>query len=70
MTMKLFVVGESSPDPDEWNRWSEYCLVIAETPERALELTEKYDSHEIAEIPLDKEILLHCEPEHPWGDDL
>ena len=51
--MKLFVSGESSPDPDQWARRP--ALIIASSAEEALELS---DYSIVTEIPMDKPTLL------------
>lgn len=68
--MKLYVVGETSPNPDDWSIWSEWTLVIAPNPERAKELSENPRSEPVTEIPLDRECVL-CSMEEPsMGEDL
>jgi hypothetical protein len=47
--LTLYVVGARSPNPDDWSEWGEWSLVIAENPERAMEL-----AHEAASgIPIE-----------------
>jgi hypothetical protein len=38
--LKLYVVGELSGDPGRWSRLSRRSLVIARTPEQALEMAD------------------------------
>lgn len=66
--MKLYVCGETSPDPEKWSIWSEYALVLAASPEEAAKLSERTP---VTEIPLDKPLYLvgMTEPTN-WGDDL
>jgi hypothetical protein len=33
--LKLFVVGQRGPNPDDWDDDVEWCLVIAASPEEA-----------------------------------
>lgn len=33
---QLYVVGESSSDPDDWSEWSERAFVAARSPAEAL----------------------------------
>lgn len=65
--MKLWVVGETSPNPEEWGIWSEFAIVVAETAEQACELG---DGTPATEIPIDKAQRLVKMPEPAWGDDL
>lgn len=39
-TFRLYVVGESSGDPDTWSMYGGWALVIASSPEDALVLTD------------------------------
>lgn len=78
--MKLFVVGNKSPNPDDWSIWDEVKIVMSENKERAIEiayelapgtLTETvFSNTPVAEIKLDKEQLLISMPEPRWGKDL
>jgi len=34
--LKLYVIGQHSPNPDEWLTWSTTILVFAESPEQAI----------------------------------
>lgn len=36
--LKLFVVGESSGNPDDWSEFGGYELVIARGPQEAMEM--------------------------------
>jgi hypothetical protein len=58
---KLFVVGESSGNPDDWSEWGDRAFVIARSKEEALSLADMC-GHAVAEIPRDKAVLLHYEP--------
>jgi len=68
--LKLFVVGECSPDPNTWSIWTEYSLVIAESEDQARELANGYKVQPVCEIPLNKAVLLCRNYEPDWGDDL
>ena len=65
--MKLFVVGETSPDPEKWSIWSEYALVLAESSAEAEKMT---NNSPATEIPLDKPLYLVQITEPSWGDDV
>lgn len=67
--MKLFVIGEDTPDPDKWSIWSGWRLVLAPDLEAALALVDR--ASEIAcEIPMDKPLVLAAMQEPNWQDDL
>ena len=69
--MKLFVVGESSPDPEKWSIWSEWSLVIAADEDQAKEMAGAGGaSQDVCEIPMDKPLYIvkMSEPNH--GDDI
>lgn len=68
--MKLYIVGEYSSDPENWSAWSEWSLVIAESPEQARKLANAGDSEIVTEIPMNKAVLLYTMPEPRMGDDL
>ena len=40
--MKLFVVGESSGNPDDWSEWPIRALVIAGSADEAIALSETF----------------------------
>ena len=57
--LKLWVVGEDSPDPDTWSVWGEYCLVIAADEKQARELAyDRFGTEPVCEVPLDTPALL------------
>lgn len=58
MPHKLFVVGESSPDPRVWSRQTEYALVIAPTRRQACLVAHVPDDEPVCEIPLDRPLFL------------
>ena len=53
--LKLFVVGESSGNPDDWHAFGGYSLVLAMSPEEATRLAGDYPA---VEVSLDKSRLL------------
>jgi len=68
MTMKLFVTGEYSPYPEEWDALNEYSLVLAESPAQAIELS---GQERAFEVDLSKPCVLLTMPD-PYlhaGDD-
>lgn len=65
--MKLYVVGESTPDPGTWSIWSEPSIVVASDIEEARQLG---GSGEACEIPMDKAQVLMSMPEPAWGEDV
>jgi hypothetical protein len=65
--MKLYVVGESTPDPEKWSMWSEYALVIASSEEEARKLAGK--DAVVQEIPMDKPLFLVGMTAPNWGED-
>lgn len=67
--MRLFVVGESSPDPDKWSIWSEWSLVIAEDADGARKIAEEPNS-DVCEIPMDKPLRLVTMTEPNWGENI
>lgn len=66
---KLFVVGETSPNPKDWSIWSEYVLVLANSPNEALRLSDR-QGEKVTEIPMDKSVVLVSMSEPDWGRDL
>jgi hypothetical protein len=61
--LKLFVVGEYSPDPDDWG--SEHFIVIANNAEEAEGLAMRRPA---VELPMDSPMVLACE-NTGYGDD-
>jgi hypothetical protein len=55
--LKLFVVGEKSPCPDNWSPWNDRAIVIAHDAAEAIELA-GLDGADVAEIPLANEALV------------
>ncbi len=66
--MKLYVVGESSANPDDWSVWTEWALVIAPDANEALRLAER--AGPVTEIPMDAPLHLVRMPEPNWGADV
>ena len=65
----LYVVGESSPNPESWLPWSKFSLVIARTPEEACELAGEMDGVPVAVILMDESKHLVTMPDEYHGDD-
>ena len=68
--LKLWVVGEGTPDPKEWSIWSEYSLVVAATKEEARRIAERNPMEPVCEVPMDKPLCLVRMAEPQWGDDI
>jgi len=49
---KLFIVGESSGDPDNWSDWGPRTIVVARSADEARTMAEH--SSAVAEVKLDK----------------
>jgi hypothetical protein len=56
--LKLFVVGQSSENPDDWSEWSSNLLVVAESREAALRLSGCPLSWPAAEITMTTPVVL------------
>jgi hypothetical protein len=54
--LKLYVVGELSGDPNRWSRFSKRSLVLASTPEQAVEMADS--SVLCAEVVMSQPIVL------------
>jgi hypothetical protein len=63
--LKLFVVGESSGNPENWSEWGDRAFVIASNEEEALLLVGDLCGPSVVEVSCDKPILLHYEPVAP-----
>jgi hypothetical protein len=57
--LRLFVVGESSGDPDEWMAYGERAIVVAHDEEEARSLVDF--SNRVTEIPFTKPVKLMSE---------
>ncbi len=68
--MKLYVVRESTPDPDKWSMWSEWSLVIAADETQARQLTDEGPHTPACEIPLSKAMHLVTMSEPNHGEDI
>ncbi len=68
--MKLFVIGNSSPNPKDWSEWNEVVFIIAENEKQAQKIAEDNYSP-ICEIPMDKAMVLYKapSPELWYGED-
>ena len=65
--LKLFVVGESSPNSREWNASLDRSIVVARDAKEALALSGFNDGEPVTEIPLDQSrVVVHYES--PWED--
>jgi predicted regulator of Ras-like GTPase activity (Roadblock/LC7/MglB family) len=51
--MKLFVVGSTSPNPEDWSCWSDIHIVVANSAEEALKLADD-GTAQVCEISMDK----------------
>lgn len=62
--LKLYVVGEDSGDPTDWERWRFYQIVCAGSAEEAERLS-CAPKGSVAEIPLDRPMVIatHLEEE-------
>lgn len=67
--MKIWVVGENTPNPKKWSIWSEVGIIIAETKEDALRLDGRGNS-QACEIPMNEEQVLIQLHEPDFGEDL
>ena len=70
--MKLWVVGESTQNPEDWSAWSawsEVAIVLAETAELACEIGGGFPATEISMDTVKGKLLIRM-PAPEWGDDL
>ena len=56
--MRLFVVGESTPDPRKWSSQTEYALVIAANTRQACVIAHVSENEPVCEIPLSQPLFL------------
>jgi hypothetical protein len=56
--MKLFVVGESSPNPKDWVKESEFELILAPDAETALRMSSHPPGNPVCEVPMDRPLHL------------
>lgn len=63
--LKLFVVGESSSNPNDWSEWGDRALVMARTESEALQMAGDLCGGPVAEVICEKPMLLHYEPLAP-----
>lgn len=68
--LKLYVVGETSSNPDDWSCWNELQLVIAQNPEQARKLCEFARHQPVTEILFDKPKYLIGKSEPNHGADI
>lgn len=57
--LKLFVVGERSPHPDDWSEFGGWSLVIAKSTEEALAIVGDLGHGPATEVDMSKPSLLH-----------
>lgn len=64
--LKVFVVGESSTDPEKWAEYGARAIVLAHSPEEASELLAERASGIVTEINLNNEMpkVLLYEEDH------
>ena len=62
---KVFIVGESSGNPDDWTAWGGRTLVVARSVEEALSFS---DLSVAAEVRLDKPGVLMTTEGMAWPD--
>lgn len=67
---RLWVIGEKSPNPEDWSIWSEYALVIARCAEEARSVGDASDLDPVTEVPLTRPVLLVQLTEPNWGLDI
>lgn len=70
MALTLYVVGESSPNPDDWSIWSEYKLVTASSPDEARQIAGVNDRTPVAAVDMSKPQVLITAGEPSWGNDI
>ena len=67
MTMKLYVVGESSGNPEDWSEWPLRSLVIASSSEEAMKLAGKCPPETVSEVSMITPCVLFTD-ESGFGD--
>jgi hypothetical protein len=55
--LKLFVVGSSSNNPTAWNNYGSVALVLASTPDEAIDLADDCGNI-VTELHIDKPVVL------------
>jgi hypothetical protein len=61
--LRLFVVGQTSSDPDQWSPWFDRAIVIARDEEEAISLS-GLNCDRVAEILLDRPMVLESVESH------
>lgn len=56
--LRLFVVGECSPNPDEWSEFGGWSLVLAERAEQAIEIVGELGHGPATEVDTSKPTML------------
>lgn len=59
--LKLYVAGEHSANPDEWDKFGGWYLVLAESPEQAMAMTKEPVATEVA---AERPCIIHAERTH------
>ena len=56
--MKVFVVGESSPNPADWSNWDEYAIWMAESADDVRREGEYEEYETVTEVKVSTATLL------------
>ena len=56
--LKLYVVGESSGDPERWNQWASRVFVIATSPDDAIAECNGEYGNTAHEVTFDRRMVL------------
>jgi hypothetical protein len=66
--LKLYIVGESSGNPEDWQDDGQWSLVFAESPEQARELAGDWPlNNEIAEVSATEPGVMHMNWPARWS---
>lgn len=67
--LKLFVVGASSGDPEQWSPWFDRAIVLAHDKTEAIAIS-GMDAHEATEISIIEPVLLgtYKSAAEEWSD--
>lgn len=55
---QLYVIGASSPNPEDWKPWDEYALVLAASQAQAREIAGVDESIPVTKVPNKQPVLL------------
>lgn len=61
--MRLWVIGEKSSNPDDWDRTKHISLIICESKERAIEIAGHGINEPVTEVDMDSESAVYFSPE-------